>query len=111
MHAETAELRRDLASLDPSPYMERALDEIVDSVLRGQPVKCGRFRLTILDALYAVQEDDMYDFVARLITADRSLKLELLDVFVGKLERDLRDKWMDGSAVQEKAVEMMREEA
>ena len=106
------ECEHDLSGVDPTPMMDRALDEVVDRVLSGQGVRgIGRSHADIQSMLAAhVDEDEQADAFARLIVCSDDVLIDLRSAIRGQLEATLRRELCGSELVQDVAARLIEEE-
>ena len=106
--AEAAELQHDLSGIDPTPMLDRALEEVISGVLSGQVVRgFGRSRADIQSLLAAhVDEDEVYDAFCRFMTCHDDALLDLRSAVKDQLEATLRAQLAGGTLVQDVAARM-----
>ena len=106
--AEAAELQHDLSGIDPTPMLDRALEEVISGVLSGQVVRgFGRSRADIQSLLAAhMDEDDQADALARLLVCSDEVLVDLRSEIRAEFERTLRRELCGSELVQDVAARL-----
>ena len=103
-----AEVQHDLSGIDPTPMLDRALEEVVSGALSGQVVRgFGRSRADIQSLLAAhVEEDDQADALARLLVCSDEVLVDLRSEIRAEFERTLRRELCGSELVQDVAARL-----
>ena len=106
-----AELRNDQRTVDPTPYMAEAINEIVDGVMSGQQVRGYRSRMDIQDAVSLfTDEDERDDMLARLLVIrDPVVLADLQSTLRDQLDQRLRARLAGSELAQDVAHRISRE--